>query len=157
MNREPTILLVDDDEDFVRVARRAIRRSGLDVHLSVAHDGGEALSALGLDDTAAAAAPEATPAETAPVVVLLDLNMPVLDGWQVLSRIRHDAATQRLPVVVVSSSNRPNDVQRSYALGANSFVVKRYDSGRPGGYLVDAIRYWVELNEPPPARLDVGT
>jgi two-component system response regulator len=154
MNKEPTILLVDDDEDFVRVARRAIRRSGLDVHLSVAHDGGEALSALGLENTASSA--DGALAEAAPVVVLLDLNMPVLDGLQVLSRIRHDAATQRLPVVVVSSSNRPSDVQRSYALGANSFVVKRYDSGRPGAYLVDAIRYWVELNEPPPSRMDAG-
>ncbi len=148
MNRDPFILLVDDDEDFLRVARRAIRRSGLGVRLSVAHDGGEALSALGLDEPAAAPQKAAT---APPVVVLLDLNMPVRDGWQVLSSIRHDEATQRLPVVVVSSSNRPNDVQRSYALGANSFLVKRYDARHPGAYLVDAIRYWVELNEPPPA------
>lgn len=149
MNRDPSVLLVDDDEDFIRVARRAIRRSGLGVHLAVAHDGGEALSALGLEEPDAE--PEAAAAEP-PVVVLLDLNMPVRDGWQVLNSIRHDQVTRRLPVVVVSSSNRPNDVRRSYALGANSFLVKRYDARRPGAYLVDAIRYWVELNEPPPAR-----
>jgi len=155
MSHGPSILLVDDDEDFIRVARRAIRRSGLDVHVSVAHDGGEALTALGLERVAPAAREDAA-ADSPPVVVLLDLNMPVRDGWQVLSRIRHDAGTRRLPVVIVSSSNRSSDVQRSYALGANSFVVKRYDADRPGAYLVDAIRYWAELNEPPPPATDAG-
>jgi len=154
MNYAPSILLVDDDEDFIRVAERAIRRSGLDVQVAVAHDGHEALSALGLPTGTPWRDEE--PVQPPPVVVLLDLNMPVRDGWQVLSRIRHDAGTRRLPVVIVSSSNRSTDVQRSYALGANSFVVKRYDSTHPGAYLVDAIRYWVELNEPPPPAADAG-
>lgn len=155
MTYGPSILLVDDDEDFIRIAHRAIRRAGLDVRVRVAHDGGEALAALGLEPDAVVPAPSDAP-DTIPVpaVVLLDLNMPVRDGWQVLSRIRHDAGTRRLPVVIVSSSNRTSDVQRSYALGANSFVVKRYDATRPGAYLADAIRYWVELNEPPPPALD---
>jgi CheY-like chemotaxis protein len=147
MIREPTILLVDDDDDFIQVARRAISRAGLQVHVSVAHDGAEALSALGL-------AGESTHPAEAPAVVLLDLNMPVRNGWHVLDRIRDDVTTRELPVVVVSSSNRPEDVRRSYVLGANSFVVKRYDPGRPGSYVADAVRYWVELNEPPPARME---
>jgi two-component system response regulator len=147
MNRSPFILLVDDDDDFIQVARRAIRRAGLEVRISVAHDGAEALSALGL------AGDPSVRVET-PTVVLLDLNMPVRNGWHVLDRIRDDAATRDLPVVVISSSNRPDDVRRSYLLGANSFVVKRYDPGRPGSYVADAIRYWVELNEPPPASIE---
>jgi two-component system response regulator len=147
MIREPSILIVDDDDDFIQVARRAIRRAGLRVHVSVAHDGAEALTALGLSSE------PVTRPET-PAVVLLDLNMPVRNGWQVLDRIRDDAATRELPVVVISSSNRPDDVRRSYLLGANSFVVKRYDPGRPGSYVAEAIRYWVELNEPPPGRME---
>lgn len=147
MIREPSILIVDDDDDFIQVARRAIRRAGLQVQVAVAHDGAEALSALGLTD-------ESPPRPETPAVVLLDLNMPVRNGWHVLDRIRDDASTRELPVVVISSSNRPQDVRRSYLLGANSFVVKRFDPGRPGSYVADAVRYWVELNEPPPSRLE---
>lgn len=149
MNREPTILIVDDDEDFIQVAQRAIRRAGLPIQVAVARDGAEALTVLGLG--ADGAAPDST---EMPAVVLLDLNMPVRNGWHVLDRIRDEVATRDLPVVVISSSNRPDDVRRSYLLGANSFVVKRYDPGRPGSYIAEAIRYWIELNEPPPARLE---
>jgi two-component system response regulator len=82
-------------------------------------------------------------------VVLLDLRMPGLGGFEVLRRIRENERTRELPVVMVSTSNQPEDVARSYALGANSYVVKRMDSEYPGAFVVDAARYWVELNEPP--------
>jgi len=82
-------------------------------------------------------------------VILLDLNMPVLDGWEVLRRLRSDRRTHQIPVVVISTSDRPQDVQKSYELGANSFVVKRFESKDPGGYLAETARYWVELNRPP--------
>lgn len=144
MTLQAEVLLVDDDEDFIQVAQRAIRRSGLNARVEVAHDGAEALRALGLEG-----AYDVPPRP--PLVVLLDINMPVRNGWEVLRRIREHAVTHELPVVVVSSSDRPEDVQRSYTLGANSFVVKRFDIGRPGAYLADAIRYWVEINEPPPS------
>jgi DNA-binding NarL/FixJ family response regulator len=52
-------------------------------------------------------------------------------------------------VVIISTSDRPQDVQKSYELGANSFVVKRFESKDPGGYLAETARYWVELNRPP--------
>jgi CheY-like chemotaxis protein len=144
MSRDASVLLVDDDEDFIRIARRAIDRAGIRARVAVAHDGDEALRALGLEG--AYDVPRRPP-----VVVLLDLNMPARNGWDVLKRIREHAVTHELPVVVVSSSDRPRDVRQSYALGANSFVVKRFDPGKPGEYVADAIRYWVELNEPPPA------
>lgn len=145
MKRTPAILLVDDDEDHLLVARRAIARSELPAEVHVAGDGDEALRQLGLDpDGAGTAAPIA--------VVLLDIGLPGLSGWEVLQRIRDGEHTRRIPVVMVSSSSRPEDVRRSYELGANSYLVKRYDRTRPGAYLAEAAHYWVDLNEAPRAR-----
>jgi len=143
------ILLADDDEDFVLVAVRALRRSGLRAEVAVARDGADALRQLGLTDDPDGGAPPPGLA-----VILLDLNMPVLGGYEVLRRVRAATRTRRIPVVVVSTSDRPSDVRRSYELGANSFVVKRYGANGPGRFLADAARYWVELNQPPPAAVE---
>lgn len=138
----PTVLLVDDDENFLLIARRALERAGVDAEIRVAQDGGEALSLLGLDHSN-------QPPLSAVAVVLLDLNMPVADGWEVMRRIREHEETRDLPVVVVSSSRNPDDIQRSYDRGANSYVSKRFDPTSPGAYLADTVRYWTELNEAP--------
>jgi len=135
------LLLVDDDDAHLMVAQRAITRSQLGVEVRVARTGEEALRLLGLEGEPLSGA------GTEPVLVMLDLWMPGMNGWDVLQRIR--AAHHAVPVVVVSSSGRPDDVRRSYDLGANSYLVKRYEADRPGGYMADAARYWVELNEPP--------
>lgn len=87
-----------------------------------------------------------------PGVVFLDLKMPRVDGWQVLERMRANRASAKLPVVIFSSSNRETDTQRSYELGANSFLVKHTDRRSPGAYIAEAARYWVDLNVPPPRR-----
>lgn len=134
------ILLVDDDDGHLMIAERAIRRSDLDVEVHVAHTGQEALKELGLAD------PDANESVD-PVLVMLDLSMPGVSGWDVLRQIREHH--RNIPVVVVSSSGRPDDVRRSYEMGANSYLVKRYEADRPGGYLADAARYWVELNQAP--------
>jgi CheY-like chemotaxis protein len=73
--------------------------------------------------------------------------MPRVDGWEVLRRMRASPRTARLPVVVVSSSDRPEDIQRCYALGANSYLLKRFDPRGPGTYLAEAARYWIEMNQ----------
>ena len=98
------------------------------------------LDALGLEDFARSDAP-------LPRAVFLDLKMPRVDGWEVLRRIRASRRTARLPVVVVSESDRPEDIRLSYALGANSYLLKRFDVRSPGAYLAEAARYWVELNQ----------
>lgn len=147
MKRAPSIFIIDDDEDYLLVARRALRRSGMDLRLSIAKDGNEALRALDRTTKERRVGRDGVPA-----VVLLDLNMPVKNGWEVLQEIRASKATRDLPVVVVSSSDRPDDVRRSYELGANSYVVKRFATSDPGDYIVDAVRYWINLNEPPPPR-----
>jgi len=139
--RQRAVLLVEDDRNEVDVALRAIERADLDVNVEVARDGLEALQALGLEKVGGAPA-----AQTPPRVVFLDLKMPRIDGWEVLRRMREDPRTANVPVVVLSRSDRAEDVVRSYALGANSFLVKRYDPRGPGRYFADAVRYWVDLN-----------
>jgi two-component system response regulator len=145
VSRRTALLLVEDDRDEVEVALRALGRAGLDASVEVASDGLEALEALGLE-------PEVSPPPPAPRVVFLDLKMPRVDGWEVLRRMREDPRTADVPVVVLSSSARPEDIQRSYALGANSFVVKHFDPRGPGSYLAEAARYWLELNRTPQRR-----
>jgi CheY-like chemotaxis protein len=137
------VLIVEDDEDELEVALRALRRADLGAPIEVARDGQQALECLGIE----------APAESPPLrprVVFLDLKMPRVDGWEVLSRVRADPATADLPVVVVSSSDEAEDIRRCYAMGANSFLVKRYDPSSPGAYLVEAARYWIQLNRPAP-------
>jgi two-component system response regulator len=136
------VLLVDDDRNDVDVALRALDRDGLEARVTVARDGLEALQALGLEDDE-----DARPAR--PKVVFLDIKMPRVDGWEVLRRMREDPRTADVPVVVMSGSDRPEDVRRSYALGANSFVLKRFDPRGPARYFVEAVRYWIGLNHTP--------
>ncbi len=144
MSRPIRILLVDDDRDDVDVALRAIRREGLAVQMTVANDGHEALLALGLDGNGEAAA------GPLPQVVFLDLKMPRIDGWEVLRQMQGDPRTRDLPVIILSWSDQKQDVRRCYELGANSFLVKRFTPSNPGAYFAQAVRYWVELNLPPP-------
>ncbi|HKA24699.1 MAG TPA: response regulator [Candidatus Eisenbacteria bacterium] len=141
----PRILLVDDDENYLLVAQRALRRAGVPAAIETARDGAEVFHHLGLNGDNGGEHPSLDHL----AVILLDLNMPVLDGWEVLRRLRADRRTQRIPIVIISTSDRPQDVQKSYELGANSFVVKRFESKDPGGYLAETARYWVELNRPP--------
>lgn len=141
------ILLVEDDPTDVAVARRAFRKAALP-DLQVLRDGEEALSALHLDDHR----PEEEQPRSGsslPSVIFLDLKMPKVDGFEVLREIRAAPHTRDIPVVVVSSSSREEDVRQAYRLGANSFLVKRFEGGRPGAFLVDAARYWLELNRAP--------
>jgi CheY-like chemotaxis protein len=140
----PALLLVEDDRNELDVALRAIDRAGLGGPVVVARDGVEALEALGLE-----ADGDGTPP---PRVVFLDLKMPRIDGWEVLRRMRSHPRTSDVPVVVLSSSDRNEDIERSYALGANSFLVKHFDPRGPGTYIADAARYWLELNRTPRGR-----
>jgi len=144
MNEAPRILLVDDDENYLLVAQRALRRAGVPAAIETARDGAEVFHHLGLNGD-----PPAPSGLDNLAVILLDLNMPVLDGWEVLRRLRADRRTHKIPIVIISTSDRPQDVEKSYELGANSFVVKRFESKDPGGYLAETARYWVELNRPP--------
>jgi CheY-like chemotaxis protein len=138
------ILLVEDRPDDVELTRRAFAKSTVDHEIVVAWDGEEALEYLFATGQHAGRATEALPA-----VVLLDLQLPKVDGLTVLRRIRSHERTRHLPVVVLTSSNEDSDVVGSYDLGANSFVRKPVDFVD----FIEAARqlglYWLVLNEPP--------
>jgi CheY-like chemotaxis protein len=134
-------LLVEDNQSEVVVAMRAFRLHALDHRVKVVRDGAEALAYLfgdGEEDR------NARPPR--PKVILLDLRMPRLDGRAVIREVRSDQLMKEVPIVVVSSSLAQNDIQECYRLGANSFVVKKFDPDNPGEYLVDVARYWLDLN-----------
>ena len=139
MSATPIILLVDDDEDHLFVAERALARAGVRAKLCMAHDGKEALRVLEQET--------ASSGSGGPVaLVMLDLRMPGMSGTEMLRTMRADERMRAIPVVVISSSDRPEEVHEAYELGANSYVVKRY-GGSPGSYLAEIARYWIELNQ----------
>jgi CheY-like chemotaxis protein len=131
------VLLVEDDPNDIAVAMRALRRSALAERVRVLRDGVELVDYLQTHDLAA----------RPPKVILLDLKMPRMDGREALRELRSRPETRHIPVVVVSSSDLPRDVRECYELGANSFVVKQLTPSMPGTYLVDTVRYWLEINE----------
>ena len=154
MSGPTRILLVDDDRDDIEVALRAARREQLPVTITVFHDGRDVLDALGVDGDRESRARingnGTSPASRLrPHAIFLDLRMPRIDGWEILRRLREDPHTRGIPVVVQSWSTRPEDIERCYALGANSFVAKRMTPNNPGNYFVDAVRYWIQLNQTP--------
>jgi CheY-like chemotaxis protein len=150
--RRREILIVDDNPNDVAIALRALDRAGFDA-VAVARSGEEALRSLALDGE-----PEAPSPAERPSVIFLDLKMPRVDGWEVLREIRGNRSTRSIPVVILSSSDHPEDVRRCYELGANSFLKKRFEARLPGSYLADAARYWIQLNEAPrPPRDDAAS
>ncbi|MCH8810953.1 MAG: response regulator [Gemmatimonadetes bacterium] len=107
------ILIVDDSKEDVELVVGALRKHLPGVTTLVARDGAEAITIL-----------TDRPASQAPHLILLDLKMPKVDGFEVLRRVKGDAATRSIPVVVLTSSALETDVQLAYSLGANSYVVK---------------------------------
>ena len=140
------IMLVEDNPDDEALTLRALRKNNIQNDVVVAHDGVEALDYLfgtGLyvnRDT-----------RVKPVVVLLDLKLPKVDGLEVLRRLREDTRTQLIPVVVLTSSKEEQDLISSYSFGCNSYIRKPVDFIQ----FVEAVRqlglYWLVLNEAPPA------
>lgn len=136
---EPYVLLVEDNLDDQELLLRAFRRNRIEHKVRVAHDGLEACDILF----------EGTEAGT-PILVLLDLNLPRMNGIDVLRRIRQNERTSLLPVVVLSSSREQEDVVRSYSLGANSYVRKPVDFSEFVETTRQLGQYWLKINQPPP-------
>ena len=142
MSAPASILLVDDSSDDVAIAMRALRRAGVPAEVHTARSGREALEVLHLWGSPA----DGQPLE--PTVIFLDLKMPQVDGFEVLERLRRSERTRAIPVVVMSWSDRTEDIRRSYELGANSYLVKRFDRREPGAELVEAASYWMRHDRP---------
>jgi two-component system response regulator len=140
-----TILLVEDNPDDEALALRAFRKNNIRNTVAVVRDGAEALDYL--FGTGAHAGRDVA---DLPQVMLLDLKLPKVDGLDVLRRVRSDARTRLLPVVVLTSSKEEQDLISSYRFGCNSYVRKPVNFEE----FIEAARqlglYWLLLNEPPP-------
>lgn len=130
------ILLVEDNPDDVELALLALENNGVDSDIVVIRDGQEAVDFL------------LTPG-CQPEVVMLDLKLPRLDGFEVLRQLRAHAATRFLPVVVLSSSREECDMATSYELGANSYIQKSLDFYRFAESVRQIGQYWLGFNEVP--------
>jgi two-component system response regulator len=140
-----TILLVEDNPDDEALTLRALKKNNIKNDVIVARDGIEALDYL-----FATGAHSGRDLSTMPHVILLDLKLPKVDGFEVLRRLRAQEHTKLLPVVVLTTSNEDQDRIRSFGLGANSFVRKPVQFDK----FIEAVRqlglYWLILNEPAP-------
>ena len=137
------ILLVEDNPDDVELTRIAFAEAKIANNLVVVGDGAEALDYLFARGAHAGRDPSDLPS-----IVLLDLNLPKVDGREVLQAIRASEATRNLPVVVLTTSAEPFDVEASYALGVNSYIQKPVDFERFVWAVKQVGLYWLVLNQP---------
>lgn len=139
------ILLAEDDPGDQELTRRALEQSRIRNELYIVEDGEEALNYLlrrgKYEDPASSPKPD---------LMLLDLNMPKMDGKQLLEQMRADPNLRRIPVVALTTSKQENDIIRTYDLGANSYIVKPVDMDQ----FVNAIKvlkdYWFQIVVLPP-------
>lgn len=138
------VLLVEDDEDDIEITRRAFRKGKIANPLYVVRDGEEALEYLGRTGRYADSA-----AAHRPGLILLDLNMPRLDGREVLKAIKQDANLRRIPMVVLTTSSEEADVCRSYEDGANTYITKPVEFEKFVRAVITLGQYWLCFAEIP--------
>lgn len=143
--KDKLILLVEDSPDDEVLTIRALKKNKLLNEVFVAHDGAEALAFLFGDD---ASGTQST--GRLPELVLLDLNVPKVNGLEVLRRIRADERTRMLPVVILTTSDEDRDRVESYQLGANSYIRKPVDFEQFSSAVQQLGVYWLVLNLGPP-------
>jgi CheY-like chemotaxis protein len=138
------ILLVEDDPRDIELTLVALEEYNLANQVVVARDGAEALDYLYRRGK------YAERPTRHPVVVLLDLKMPKVDGLEVLRQVKEEPALKAIPIVVLTSSRQDQDIVESYNLGVNAYVVKPVDFERFGEVVKQLCLFWVLTNEPPP-------
>jgi two-component system response regulator len=142
---DKVILLVEDNADDELLTLRALKKNNIRNDVVVARDGNEALDYL-----FGTGVHSGRDLSVMPQIILLDLKLPKVDGFEVLNRVRASEITKFLPVVILTTSNEDQDRIRGYDLGANSFVRKPVEFEK----FIEAVRqlglYWLILNEPAP-------
>ena len=141
---EVDILLVDDSQDDVDLTLHALRAENLANHVFVARDGEEALDFLFCTGPHVGRS-----FDHPPKLVLMDLKMPKVDGMQVLKRVKGDARTRTIPVVLMTSSREERDMLNGYDLGVNSYLQKPVDFGEFRKMVKLLGLYWLVTNRPP--------
>jgi len=138
------ILLAEDNVNDADLTMRALSANQVPSEVVLASDGAEALDCLYRRGAFQ------TRDNAPPAVVLLDLKMPRVDGLEVLRQIKNDAALKNIPVVIFTSSKERADLDRTYQLGANAYVVKPLGFQEFVTTLKDVKKFWLVINEPPP-------
>lgn len=133
------ILLVEDNPTDLDLTRRAFARHPLANPIQVARDGEEVLAMI----------PRWEAGEPLPLVILMDLKLPRVNGLEVLRQLRARPLTQSLPVVLLTSSDEDRDIQTAYQLHANSYIVKPVNFDKFLEVAAQIERYWCLLNHPP--------
>jgi two-component system response regulator len=140
-----TILLIEDNASDIALTRRALSRCRISNPLVVVEDGQEALDYF--FGTGAFAGRDTS---VLPALILLDLNLPRIDGLTVLRRLRADERTRRAPVVILTSSTEEHDLRAGYDYGVNSYIRKPVDFEQFTRAIEQLGLYWLVLNEAPP-------
>src|SRR5258708_30414847 len=138
------ILLVEDNPDDLELTLRCLHTAKLGNHIEIARDGAEALEFIFCEGAHADRR-----IEDRPMVILLDLKLPKVDGLEVLRRIKSDPRTRMIPVVVLTSSKEQHDLATSHNLGTNSYVVKPVSFAQFSDAVQQLGLYWLLLNEAP--------
>jgi two-component system, response regulator len=140
-----TIFLIEDNPSDIALTKRALGKARIVNQLVVAQDGQEALDYLfgaghfaGRDPT------------DIPTLTLMDMKLPKVSALDVLRRIRSDARTRRMTVVILTTSNEEQDIAAGYDLGVNSYIRKPVDFQQFTHVVKQVALYWLLLNEPPP-------
>jgi two-component system, response regulator len=143
-SRQVEILLVEDNPDDVELTLHALRKENLANSIHVARDGEEALEFLFCNGVHS----DQT-LERPPKLILLDLKLPKVDGMEVLKRLKADARTKTIPVVILTSSKEERDLVQGYNLGANSYIQKPVDFDQFRQTVKNAGLYWLVINQQP--------
>lgn len=146
-SRPVRILVADDDHDDCLLIRDAFESSGYSEGIQFVHDGEQLIKHLRQNRSAAA-----TAEAELPVLILLDLNMPLKDGRETLAELKADDALRAIPVVVLSTSSSEFDVTRTYADGASSFITKPASFARFQEVIQSIAHYWLETVDLPGGR-----
>lgn len=138
------ILLVEDNPNDVELTLRALKKNNITNRIHVVRDGAEALEFIFSTDKY-----KDRNINEHPKVILLDLNLPKVNGLEVLKRIKDDERTRSIPVVMMTSSREEQDLVKSYKLGVNSYIVKPVDFSQFTNVVKQLGYYWMLINQNP--------
>lgn len=142
------ILLVEDNPDAITLTLHAFKKGEIENEIVIARDGAEVLDFLSATGIYAGRDPNYVPG-----VVLLDLRLPKVDGFEVLKKIRSAERTKYLPVVIFTASKETGDISECYRRGANSYIFKPVDYMEYIEVVKRVTKYWLSLNVPPPRKM----